>query len=113
MKLIEDFKMCKGHRKEYRIKPTIKFRADTENYHFSFLPTILYLPWIYRYPNSIGIIDIWWLHFHILIGTWERLSCRDCKHHEECVESKRLEWYFDDVFEKGEKCSDFEPKYYV
>ena len=113
MKLIEDFKMCKGHRKEYRLKPSIKFMADKEYYHFSFIPTILYEPWIYRYPNSVGIIDIWWLHFHILIGTWERPSCRDCKHQEECIESKRLEWYFDDVFEKGEKCSDFEVKSYV
>jgi hypothetical protein len=112
MKLIEDLKKCKQYRKEYRIKPTLNFRIDRE-YYFSFLPTILWTPWVYRYPNTCGVVDIWWLNFHILIGTWERLSCRDCKHQEECVKSKRLEWYFDDVFEKGEKCSEFEAKYYV
>ena len=111
MKLIEDFKMCKGHRKKYRSKPVIKFIADTEHYYFSFIPTMLYAPWIYRHPNSVGIIDIWWLHFHILIGKWEVLSCSNCKHQTKCVESKRLEWYCDDVFEKGEKCSDFESRY--
>ena len=110
MKLFDDLKECKGHRNEYRIKPIIKFKVDKENYYFSFLPTILWMPWIYRYPNIIGVIDIWWLNFHIAIGKWEHLSCRDCKHQEECVKSKRLEWYFDDVFEKGGKCSDFESK---
>lgn len=113
MKLFEDLKRLKSHRKEYRIKPFIEFRVDKEDYFFSFLPTILYIPWIYRHPNSIGVIDIWWLHFHILIGKWEKLSCRNCKHQQECIDSKKLEWYCDDVFEKGEKCSDFEAKYYV
>lgn len=113
MKLIEDLKRCKGNRKKYRIKPTIEFHVDTRHYYFSFLPTIMWTPWIYRYPHSIGIIDIWWLNFHILIGTWERPSCRECKHQKKCVESKRLEWYCDDVFENGEKCSDFKAKYYV
>lgn len=113
MKLIDDLKKCKGHRKEYRIKPTIKFYADKEDYYFSFIPTILWMPWVYRHPHSIGIIDIWWLHFHILIGTWERPSCRDYKHQKKCVESKKLEWYSDDVFENGEKCSEFKAKYYV
>ena len=111
MKLIEDLKRCKGDRKKYRIKPTIKFHVDTQHYCFSFLPAILWEPWIYRYPNMDGVVDIWWLHFHILIGKWETLSCSNCKHQRECVESKRVKWYFDDVFEKGEKCSDFESKY--
>ena len=113
MKLIKDLKKCKDRRKAYRTKPFIEFRVDKEHYYFSFLPTVLYVPWVYRHPNSIGVIDIWWLHFHILIGKWENLSCRKCKHQDECVKSKRLEWYSDDVFEKGEKCSDFEAKYYV
>jgi hypothetical protein len=110
MKLFDDLKECKGDRNEYRIKPIIKFKVDKENYYFSFLPTILWMPWIYRYPNTIGVIDIWWLNFHIFIGKWEHLSCRNCKHQEECVKSKRLKWYFDDVFENGGKCSDFESK---
>lgn len=111
MKLFKDLKSCKEHRKEYRIKPTIEFYVDKDHYLFSFLPTILWHPWVYRYPNSEGVIDIWWLHFHILIGKWERLSCSNCKHQDDCVKSKKLEWYFDDVFEKGEKCKDFEAKY--
>lgn len=111
MKLIEDFKMCKGNRKKYRVLPFIEFRRDTESYLFSFFPTILWCPWVYRYPNCVGVVDIWWLHFHILIGKWAELSCRNCKHQKECVESNRIEWYFDNVFENGEKCSDFEARY--
>lgn len=113
MKLIDDFKRCKSNRQEYRIKPSIEFRPDTEDYYFSFFPTILFLPWIYRHPYTVGVIDIWWLHFHILIGSWEHLSCKECKHQKQCVESNRLEWYYDDVFEQGENCSEFESKYYV
>ena len=111
MKLIKDLKKCKSDRKGYRIKPTIKFRVDKNHYSFSFLPTILWCPWIYRYPNCVGVVDIWWLNFHILIGKWEVLSCTNCKHQADCVKSKRIEWYFDNVFEKGEKCKDFEAKY--
>lgn len=48
---------------------------------------------------------------HIIIGKWEELSCRNCKHQDACVKSGRIEWYFDNVFEKGEKCKDFEGKY--
>jgi len=108
MKLFEDLKKCKYMRKEYRIKPAIEFRIDKENYYFSFLPTILYMPWVYRYPNSAGVIDIWFLHFHILIGKWEHLSCDCCKHRHECVDSKRRKSYFDDVVKETKKCSDFE-----
>lgn len=113
MKLIDDLKRCKGRRKEHRIRPTIKFKVDREDYYFSFLPTILWQPWVYRYPDIIGVVDIWWLHYHILIGTWEYCSCRNCKHQDKCIELKRVEYYGGDVFEKGEKCSDFEAKYYV
>lgn len=110
-RLIEGLKMCKGDRKRYRINPIIGFEVDRDHYLFSFLPTIIWCPWIYRHPNSIGVIDIWWLHFHIYFGKWERLSCGNCKHQKECVESKRVNWYSDDVFEQGEKCSDFEARY--
>ena len=113
MKLFEDLKKCKSDRKKYRIKPIIKFYVDKEHYYFAFLPTVLWMPWVYRYPNVNGVVDIWWLHFHILIGRQENLSCGNCKHQDKCVESKRLEWYCEDGFEKGEKCSDFEAKYYV
>ena len=111
MKIVEDFKKCKGQRKKYRVLSFIEFRRDTEDYLFSLFPTILWCPWVYRYPNSVGVVDIWWLHFHILIGKWTELSCRNCKHQEECVKSKRIEWYFDNVFENDERCSDFKAKY--
>ena len=111
MELFKKLKRCKPDRKKYRIKPIIRFEVDTRDYYFSFLPTVLWIPWIYRYPNSTGVVDIWWLHFHILIGKWEQLSCQNCKHQDKCVESKRIKWYCDDVFENGQKCSDFEAKY--
>lgn len=73
MKLIKDSIKLKENRKNYIIKPTIKFYIDNNNYMFSFFPTIEWQPWIYRYLNC-SVIDIWWLNFHILIGTWERKS---------------------------------------
>ena len=110
-KLFNDLKKCRKNRNQYRIKPYFKFKIDRHDYFFSFLPTILWIPWVYRHPNCVGVVDIWWLNLHILIGKWVNLSCRNCKHQNKCVESKRLEWYCDDVFEKGEKCKEFEEKY--
>lgn len=110
-RLIEGLKKCKNDRKKYRINPIVGFEVDRDDYLFSFLPTIIWCPWIYRYPNSVGVLDIWWLNFHFYFGKWEKLSCINCKHQEECVKSKRIEGYFDDVFEQGKKCSDFKAKY--
>lgn len=73
MKLFEDLKKCKDGRKEYKIEPTIRFFVDKE-YQFSFFPTVLWMPWVYRYLNYDGVIDIWWLNLHILIGTWKRIE---------------------------------------
>lgn len=72
MKLFKDYKDCKDYRKEYKVKPSIRFDIDKDHYYFSFLPTVIWMPWFYRHPGTDGIIDIWWLHFHILIGKWER-----------------------------------------
>ena len=108
--LFKKLKRCKKDRKKYRIKPIVGIEIDKTDYMFSFLPTIIWCPWIYRYPNSVGVVDIWWLHFHIYFGRWENLSCKNCKRQIKCIESKRIEWYSDDVFEQGEKCSDFEAK---
>lgn len=71
MKLIENLNRCRYLRKEYRIKPTFRFYIDTRHYYFSFLPTVLWMPWIYRHPNGDGVVDIWWLNLHLLFGTWE------------------------------------------
>lgn len=73
MGLFKKLKELKPERKHYRIKPTIKFMKDKHDYCFSFLPTIIWSPWIYRYPR-LAVVDIWWLHFHILIGTWVPLE---------------------------------------
>lgn len=108
--LFKKLKMCKGDRKKYWIKPIVGFEADKDYYLFSFLPTVVWCPWIYRHPNSIGVVDIWWLYFHIYFGRWEERSCRNCKKQKECVESKRINWYYDNVFEDGGKCADFEAK---
>lgn len=74
MGLIKSFKECKKYRKDYKIKPSIRFEIDTYHYCFSFLPTIVWCPWICRPQNTDGIIDIWWFNFHILIGYWERIN---------------------------------------
>ena len=74
MKLFEDLERCKENRNKYRLIPSLRFYKDIDGYDFSFIPTVLWCPWIYRYPNSDGVIDIWWLHFHILIGKWEQIG---------------------------------------
>lgn len=73
MKLFEELKRCKEDRKDYKIKPTIRLLIDRRDYIISFLPTIVWQPWIYRYPETDGVVDIWWLNIHILIGKWVRL----------------------------------------
>lgn len=71
-KLFADLKGCKKYRKEYRIKPCFRFQADRRHYVFSLIPTIRCVPWIYMHPNAIGLVDVWWLHFHIYFGKLER-----------------------------------------
>ena len=68
-KLFNDRKKCKHLKKDRHVKPTVEFYIDTSNYDFAFLPTVLYIPWVYRMPDSEGVVDIWWLNCHILIGT--------------------------------------------
>lgn len=72
IKLIKDSIRLKKNYKNYKIKPKIKFCID-DDYIFSFIPTITWQPWIYRYLDS-GVIDIWWLHFHIIIGVWKKIN---------------------------------------
>ena len=72
MKLIKLFKRLKElqpGRKDYKIKPHIKFYIESNDYAFSFIPTIVWEPWINRFPGT-AVIDIWWLNMHILIGKW-------------------------------------------
>ena len=69
MSLFKRLKKLKEVRKEYKIKPIIKFTVDKSHYLFSFLPTVMWQPWIYRYLHTY-VVDIQWLHFHIVIGEW-------------------------------------------
>ena len=69
-KLFEKLKELRSKRKDYRVKPTIRLCVDDHDYYFAFLPAVLYMPWIYRHPDTDGVIDIWWLNMHLLIGHW-------------------------------------------
>ena len=109
MKLIKQLWELRGQRKEYRINPKFVFRWDRNDYMFAFLPTIVWVPWICRH-TGFYVIEFWWLNFNIGFGKWERLDCRDCKKQDECVKSGRVNWYFDNIFEK-EKCKDYVSKY--
>lgn len=57
-------------RKNWCIKPLLKFERDTDYYLMSLVPTIMFQPWNYRRPG-IAVIDITWFHFHIVIGEWK------------------------------------------
>jgi hypothetical protein len=69
-KLFEILKQCKPSRKEYYIKPMIKFEVDDWHYEFFLLPTISFLPWPYRYNNK-ACCEISWLNIRICIGQWK------------------------------------------
>lgn len=69
-KLFKELKLLKERKKEYYIEPTIRFYIEDNRYCFSLFPTICFMPWIYRHPESI-CFDIWWLNFHIYIGKFK------------------------------------------
>lgn len=71
MKLFETIKHRREQRKEYIIVPKVTAEKDTRIYAFTFLPTIVWQPWRYRYPNSF-VVELWWLNFVVGIGWWER-----------------------------------------
>ena len=76
MKLFKLFKECKYQRKNYKIKPCIRFFRDTHYYWFSLIPTITWLPWISRW-EGVAIVEIWWLYYHITIGEWEQKKVKE------------------------------------
>lgn len=61
----------KEARKQWYIKKYFKVQFDTDSYLICILPTIIFQPWRYRYPNC-AVIDVTWLNFHITIGEWKR-----------------------------------------
>lgn len=69
--LFQKYKRLKPYRKQYIIKPKITFSVDKYDYLFSLFPTIIFVPWFSRYPNSY-VAEIMWLTFNIGIGLWER-----------------------------------------
>ena len=71
MKLIKDLIKFHDDRKEWHIIPKFGFVWDSDDYCFSFLPTIVWTPWVYRPPNFY-VVEFWWLNFHICFGIWER-----------------------------------------
>lgn len=70
-KMFESFKRCKGLKEKNDITWDVSFEIDDNCYLFSFLPTIMWQPWPFRYPNC-SVIDIMWFNCHILIGTWRK-----------------------------------------
>ena len=70
VKLVKQLRAFASRRNDYYIEWTIKFVADNE-YLFALIPTIQFEPWIYRHVR-FPVIDITWMHWHILIGTWRR-----------------------------------------
>lgn len=69
-KMFETLKQCKPHRKDYVIEWNITFNVDDHYYVFAFLPTIVWTPWPFRYPN-MPVINIMWFNCSINIGTWK------------------------------------------
>lgn len=68
-KLISDYKLCRKYPETRRFKWCVQFADDDRDYLFAVIPTICIQPRIYRYPN-IGVVDIWWLTWHVVIGKW-------------------------------------------
>lgn len=70
-KLFNDLKECRHIRHDYKILPKIKVKVDTKRFRCFILPTILYVPWVYRHPDiGCGVLEIMWLNFTIDIGEW-------------------------------------------
>ena len=69
-KLFKSLKECKNARKDYYIKPQIDFEADTVDYAFYLIPTIVVQPWPYRYRNTY-VVSIIWLNFAVGFGMWK------------------------------------------
>ena len=69
--LISDLKKCRPFRGDYKIKPKIRVDVDTRRFRCFILPTISYVPWIYRQPDvGLGVVEVKWLNFTIVVGEW-------------------------------------------
>ena len=69
-KLFDVLKRCKPDRKDYYIEPKIFFEVDDSNFSFFLLPTVMFVPWPYRY-KGMCCIEMMWLNLHIGIGIWK------------------------------------------
>ena len=106
IKLIKNLHKLRDRRNQYRIRPKIAWECDQHDYCFSFVPTIIWCPWIYRNTRSY-VFEFWWLNFHVAFGRWERLSCEECKNQERCIDEGRIEWYGVNIFDT-EYCKDYD-----
>ena len=79
IKLFKELKYCGKLRDHYRISPGICFKVDRRRYILAIIPTIRIVPWIYLPPNCIGVVDVWWLCYHIYIGRFEMKEKTDGK----------------------------------
>lgn len=68
-RMFETLLNCRPDRKKYYIEKKIKFEVDEHDYMFSFLPTVIWVPWPWRHNYSY-VVEIWWLNFNIGIGVW-------------------------------------------
>lgn len=69
-KMFKRLKELKKYRKDYVIKPKVIFEIDDSHYFFYLIPTIGFMPWIYRWPGT-SVLEIMWLNMHICFGIWE------------------------------------------
>lgn len=68
--LFKKLKTRRAERKNYKIESYCQLVMDTEDYCLAFIPTIIWQPWVCRESNIRGVVDIWWLNVHLLIGKW-------------------------------------------
>lgn len=73
--LIEKYIKYHKHRKEYYVKPCVKFGVWSD-YTMCFLPTVIFTPWFTRYPNS-PVVTIAWLTMHLDIGEFKARERND------------------------------------
>lgn len=55
-------------RKDYQLKCRIKFGCEKD--FFFALPTVIYIPWKYRYIG-VAAIELRWLFFYACYGDWQ------------------------------------------
>ena len=76
LELFKTLRKLKPQRKDWYVKPAIKIEIDREYYVFHFLPTVVWMPWPYRYPDQF-IVCISWFNLHIGFFKWIRKEAKN------------------------------------